>query len=204
MDNKDKLLTVSDVLQKADIALDSYDDIFSDFDPSPYESRLLSEDFLYELNRRYAATPKGQFSVNFTLPGHLRSEKIESLIKKRIKDHFRARMKKTEIRAHGHARTGAIRVGAGIVLSIAVFLVPQLETVPLVTIFSVLIWYAIWSGIESISEASVHLGRRRALAEKFLRSEYSFISQEDVLESMRRLQAAENLQKADAQRDGSA
>ena len=38
------------LLQQSEISLllDSYDDIFSDFDPRPYNQRALSQDFLAE------------------------------------------------------------------------------------------------------------------------------------------------------------
>ncbi|MEW6036173.1 MAG: hypothetical protein AB1529_06170 [Candidatus Micrarchaeota archaeon] len=191
MDGKDGPMTVSDVLQKADIALDDYDDLFSDFDPSPYEKRLLSEDFISELRRRYAATGKGDFVVNFTLPRSLRSDKTESLIKKRVKEHFRNRVRDIERKTREKANNGAIRLLLGVSLSVALFLVPALETVPVLTIFSVLIWYSIWSGLENVLEASSSLNRKKAFAEKFTRADYNFYSQEDVLESMQKLQESE-------------
>ena len=189
--DKEGLRTVSDVLQKAVIALDSYDDIFSDFDPSPYEKRLLSADFLRELRRRHAATPKSQFEISFTLPKALRSEKTESLIRKRIKDHFKSELKETDRKAREHVRTGGIRLAVGIFLTLLIFFVPQLDIVPYVTILSVLIWYTIWSGIENMSEASVHIWKRKAFAEKFHKAEYNFLAQEDVVASLQRLAQAE-------------
>ncbi len=195
MDGKDGPMTVSDVLQKADIALDDYDVLCSDFDPSPYEKRLLSEDFISELHRRYAATGKGDFVVNFTLPRSVRSEKTESLIKKRVKEHFRNRIRDIERKTREKANNGAIRLLLGVALSVALFLVPALETVPILTIFSVLIWYSIWSGLENVLEASSSLNRRKAFAEKFMRADYNFYSQEDVLESMQKLQESEPVAK---------
>src|SRR4030042_191107 len=120
-------LTVSDVLQRADIALDDYDDIFSDFDFSPYEKRLLSEDFLRELSRRYSYARKGQFAVNFTLPGARRSEKVESLVRKRIKEHFKSRCKEIGRKTRDKTRNGVIRVSIGVLLSFSLFVVPELE-----------------------------------------------------------------------------
>src|SRR3989338_8032949 len=37
---------LSSILNSIQIALDHYDDIFSDFDPSPFNQRMLSDDFL--------------------------------------------------------------------------------------------------------------------------------------------------------------
>ncbi len=191
MENKPQIpaKTFTEALQRADIALDSYDDIFSDFDPSPYEKRLLSEDFIYELRRRYAATGKGEFMVNLTLPKALRSDKVEGLVKKRIKEHFKSRVREIERRTREKARNGAIRLIIGILLAVGLFSVPEFETVPLMTIFSVLIWYSIWSGLESVLEASSSLGRKKAFAEKFMKAEYNFFSQEDVIQSIQGIHA---------------
>ncbi len=183
--------TVSDVLQRADIALDDYDDIFSDFDPSPYNKRLLSEDFLYELRRRCLSTGKGEFAVNFTLPRAARSEKTEALIKKRLKEHFRLRVREIEQKAKEKARNGAIRLTVGILLSLALFIVPELETVPVLTIYSVLIWYSTWSGLENILQASYSFRKRKVSAEKLLKADYAFLSEEDVMESMQQARDAE-------------
>ncbi|MCI0504304.1 hypothetical protein L0Y65_06380 [Candidatus Micrarchaeota archaeon] len=192
--------TVSDVLQKADISIDSYEDIFSDFDPSPIEKRLLSEDFIYELRRRHAATGKGEFVVNFTLPKSMRSEKTEALIRKRIKEHFKSRVREIERKAREKADNGSHRLLAGVLLTIALFLFPQLEIVPVLTILSVLIWYSLWSGLENVLEASSSLRRKKAFAEKFMKAEYSFISQEDVLQSMQKLQGQDAPAKPDPQK----
>jgi len=200
MDGKNQPKTVSDVLQKVDMALDVYDDLFSDFDPSPYQTRLLSEDFLSELRRRYVSTGENDIVVNFTIPEALRNEKTESLIKKRIKEHFKMRVRTIKQKAREKADNGLIRLAGGILLSIALFMIPELETVPILTIFSVLIWYSIWSGLENVLEASSSLGKKKAFAEKFTRADYVFFSQEEVLESMQKLQGSETSVKTEPQK----
>jgi hypothetical protein len=200
MDGKNEPKTVSDVLQRVDMALDVYDDLFSDFDPSPYHTRLLSEDFLSELRRRYISTGENDIVVNFTMPEALRNDKTESLIKRRIKDHFKMRVRAIKQKAREKADNGIIRLAGGILLSIALFMIPELDTVPLLTIFSVLIWYSIWSGLENVLEASTSLGRKKAFAEKFMRADYIFFSQEEVLESMQKLQSSEPSVKSEPQK----
>jgi hypothetical protein len=176
--------TVSDVLQTAQIALDSYDDIFSDFDPSPYERRILSDDFLRELRRRHAEKRKGEFVVNFTLPGSLRSEKTEALVRKRIKDYFKARLRETGKEGKDKLRKGVLRLLVGVAISLSLIVFPQLDSAPLLTIFSVLIWYVLWSGFEEIFEVSSRLKRKQAFYDKFLRAEYNFMDQEAIVRSI--------------------
>jgi len=187
MDEPQGPKSVTEVLQTAEIALDGYDDIFSDFDPSPYEKRLLSEDFLIELRRRHAAKLKGGFVLNLTIPRALRSDKTEVLIKKRIKDHFRIRFKELEKASKDKVRHGAVLLVIGVLLSAAIIVIPMLETVPFLTIFSVLIWYTMWSGFEQIFEPARRLKRKTDFAERFMKAEYNFISQEDIVMSIQKL-----------------
>jgi len=175
---------VSDVLQSVRVALDSYDDIFSDFDPSPYETRILSDDFLKELRRRYAERRKGEFAVSFTLPRSLRSEKTEALVRKRIKDYFKARLKELAKERRDRLKNGGLRLLAGAVLSLPLIFLPQLDIVPVLTLVSVLIWYVLWSGFEELFEVSSRLRRRQSFYEKFLRADYNFMDQEEVVRSI--------------------
>jgi hypothetical protein len=176
--------SVTDLLQTAQIALDTYDDIFSDFDPSPYEKRLLSDDFLNELRRRHAERRKGEFVVNFTLPKALRSEKTEALVRKRIKDYFKGRLRETGKERRDKLREGLLRLFIGLVFSLMLVVFPQLDIIPLLTILSVLIWYVLWSGFEELFDVSRRLKRKEAFYEKFLRAEYNFMDQEEIVRSI--------------------
>jgi hypothetical protein len=176
--------TVSDVLQTTQIALDTYDDIFSDFDPSPYETRILSDDFLNELRRRHAEKRKGEFVVNFTLPGSLRSEKTEALVRKRIKDYFKGRLREVAKDRKDKLREGVLRLFVGLVFSLMLVVFPQLDIVPLLTILSVLIWYVLWSGFEELFDVSRRLKRKQSFYEKFLRATYNFMDQEAIVRSI--------------------
>ena len=188
MDGKSEPKTVSDVLQIVDIALDGYDDLFSDFDPSPYTTRILSEDFLSELFRRYSQTPKGRIVINFSIPKALRSEKTESLIRKRLRDHFKDRDRVWEGRIRDKIRIGLVRLGIGAIVSAAILLVPQFEVPTVLTLLSVLVWYFMWTGFDSIIEVPAKLRRKKERTDKLLVAEYNFISQEDVVQSMQKLQ----------------
>jgi len=179
-DLKPSPLTVSDVLQKVDIALDSYDDIFSDFDPSPFQTRLMSEDFLNELHGRHTETSKGTFTVSFTLPKALRSEKTESLVRKRIKDYFREMHKKVDKRISDEKKEGIVRIVAGVGIGIAILVVPYLSNPHFAPMLSVLSWYVLWTGYGHLFDTSPRLEKKRIFAERFMKAEYVFLDQEEV------------------------
>jgi hypothetical protein len=78
-----------ELLAKGEVSLqlDTYDDIFSDFDPRPYSSRALSVDFLGEATRA-TREKSGQLELRFLIPQHERKKALESVIKKRLRAHF--------------------------------------------------------------------------------------------------------------------
>lgn len=70
------------------LRIDTYDDIFSDFDPRPYSERRLSDDFLYELRRAIAYKPSENIKLKILVPKDERNLSIEDQIKKRVEDYF--------------------------------------------------------------------------------------------------------------------
>lgn len=77
------------VLREGNISLilDSYDDIFSDFDPRPYDAKALSDDFLVEC-RRATKDKESNVELRLLVPKHKRNIGDEIKIKKRLKSHF--------------------------------------------------------------------------------------------------------------------
>ncbi len=82
-----KGITVKD-RNDIDLYLDSYEDIFSDFDPRTYSQKALSEDFSSELMKASRDKEDGRVHVILLVPKHKRAKKDEELILKRLKDHF--------------------------------------------------------------------------------------------------------------------
>ncbi len=74
---KETLLKASEI----SIILDTYDDIFSDFDPRPYSERALSDDFLIEANKASRDKASGQIELIFLIPQKMRNIESENLIK---------------------------------------------------------------------------------------------------------------------------
>lgn len=175
---------VSDVFQATRIALDSYDDLFSDFDPSPYENRLLSADFVRELYRRHGITPKGDTIVNFTLPAKMRSAQTEDLIRKRLKAYFKDKQRKVDRRAHELRKKGMVRISVGVFFTFALVLFPWLDAQPFITLVSVLIWFFMWTGFDSMLNSIEGAKGRREFYDRFLRAKYNFTEEEVVIKQV--------------------
>ncbi|MFA6489953.1 MAG: hypothetical protein WCT52_04710 [Candidatus Micrarchaeia archaeon] len=166
------------------IQLDTYDDIFSDFDPRPYQERELSEDFIKEIQRRYMEDKRGRFEVHFTVPFSERDAKEEALIKKRLREHFAVMVRREDETIKSTKSRGYIYMLVGAIVLLAdVYALFLLEGTSLeYRILSILLvpagWYGMWTGIEKIIDDPFASIERRAAFDKFEKANYVFISNE--------------------------
>lgn len=77
------------------LILDSYDDIFSDFDPRSYSERALSDDFLNEC-KKAARDKEDRLELRLLVSKNKRNYKDEIRIKKRLKEHFQRHHREVE------------------------------------------------------------------------------------------------------------
>ncbi|MEI7477473.1 MAG: hypothetical protein WCJ81_02910 [bacterium] len=75
---------------KMSLILDTYGDIFSSFDPRPYEERALSDDFLDECKKITDDKKIDLLELRLLIPKAQRSVVDEELIKKRLHAYFLA------------------------------------------------------------------------------------------------------------------
>lgn len=180
---------LSSIINSIQIALDGYDDIFSDFDPSPYGQRILSDDFIKEMQKRYIETKKGDFEVRFSLPAAFRDSKTETTIKKRLKDYFHSQMKEIESEIQKHRGMGIMRFAAGFVLLsvellIRLYLAQQLGLELLGVILVPAGWFLMYSGLEQIFDSPYKFKDQQRFARKFHNAIYLFVSEEDVVKNI--------------------
>lgn len=185
------------------VALDNYEDIFSDFDTRPFAERGLSDDFLKELSRRTLETPKGEFEVLLVLPKSMRKEKDEATIKNRLRKHFSHELKRIHAvreakRRHGYSYFG---VGAGLLL-LEVYLIEQSQNVsPLVFAASQAIalpagWFFAYTGLEKILQPYGEDKEIYEFVKKMQSAVYLFTSYEELEDDARReLERLEKLAK---------
>ncbi|OGJ17926.1 hypothetical protein A3K73_02500 [Candidatus Pacearchaeota archaeon RBG_13_36_9] len=69
------------------LVLDSYEDIFSDFDPRAHSEKALSDDFLQEC-KKAAVDKKDGLELKFLMSKRKRDKALELTIKKRLRAHF--------------------------------------------------------------------------------------------------------------------
>jgi hypothetical protein len=106
------------------ISLDSYDDMFDDFDIRPYKERALSADFINVLNGRVRKVDFArEMTLILTMPKKARDRNHERAIEKRLKEHLGNAAKYWDNKAKDTRNAGifyilvglAIYVGGGMI-----------------------------------------------------------------------------------------
>lgn len=150
---KEERLSVE--LREANISLilDSYDDIFSDFDPRSFSERALSDDFLLEC-RKAAREKEAGIELIMSVPRDKRSINEEFKIKKRLKEHFKKHVSENEKEMLSIKKGGIFWVVLGIIINVIV--VSGLLNLDhgflyaLIAILEVPSWFLIWEGMSKI------------------------------------------------------
>jgi len=174
---KERLLSMSEIA----LWLDTYNDIFSDFDPRPFDQRSLSVDFLDEIKRASRDKASGQIELRFIIPKNLRKIDEESKIKRRLKDHFKRHSDLLKHETKKTNRTGISIAGLGFLfMFIGVFfhylLGERIMTDILVTLFEPLGWFMMFYGFDTAFYSFRQKKPETNFYEKMVKAEISFIS----------------------------
>lgn len=167
LEKKQKLLQLSEI----SLTLDTYDDIFSDFDPRPYSDRAISDDFLVEIKRATKENTVGVIELKFLIPKMFQNSKDEELIRKRLKRHFRRHFDLMSKEVSSVKKMGFIMVIAGFTLGIlsAIIFTEILKEIDNMLFFTNIIawalqivptallillepasWFLIWEGLNKV------------------------------------------------------
>lgn len=135
--------------------IEDYDYIFSDFDSRPYSQKLISEDLLSEMNRASKEKKTGGIEIKFLVPKNKRDFRKESIIKKRLKEHFKHTLQNLEDTKRKLLKEGALFVFFGIIfMFVATFFLTKGTSDFFLTFLSVLSepagWFLFWEGLNLI------------------------------------------------------
>lgn len=150
--NQKRGLLNSEFKEEIPLILDSYEDIFSDFDPRTFSQKALSGDFLLECKK--ASIDKKKIELKLFIPRKKRNSKEEIKIRRRLKEHFKkhAKEKKKEIRKLKLNGTFWVVLGA-VMMIVSAFLV-NMQSSFLLHLLMTLIqpagWFFLWEGLAKI------------------------------------------------------
>ncbi len=137
------------------IWLDTYDDMFSDFDPRPYSKRMWSDDFITQIKKVIKDRSKKVAVLRILIPGKENREDVEKILVERLSEFFKYRKKEVlQIRKESFFK-GFYYITAGVAI---MFLTEYLSFSYenkfswhfLLRIFEPLGWFLIWTGLDII------------------------------------------------------
>ncbi|MBN2482838.1 MAG: hypothetical protein JXD21_01390 [Candidatus Omnitrophica bacterium] len=162
------------------IVIDTWDDVFSDFDPRPLNERTVSGDFITELKKRYRETRRGDFIITIYAPLDLKDEKSERMVTQRLKKHFLHGylQKKKELRSTRLRGTIFVLIGIGSLtfLTLATYfkflntLARELSAIVLMPLG----WFGFWEGLSKLIDTSPGFIQDEILFRKLSKATYQF------------------------------
>ena len=167
-------------LKEIGIVIDTWDDIFSDFDPRPLAERTVSEDFLDELRKRYKETRSGEFLITIYAPPSLKDEASEKMVSQRLKKHFRHKfLQKKKVIIKIRMR-GLVFVLIGVCslsfLTLATYF--RFLSDLAIQICGILLmplgWFGFWEGLSKLIDTSPVVLHDEKLFEKLSKAKFSF------------------------------
>lgn len=137
------------------IWLDTYEDIFSDFDPRPYTNRSLSDEFISELKKASKVKTASRIVLRFFIAENKRNLREEELIKARLIEYFKRHtemMRKEIRRVKGRSYT---MLGIGAALFICGTYLHALRADSFLRNLGIVLtepggWFLTWTGLEKL------------------------------------------------------
>jgi len=143
--------------EEMNFLLDTYDDLFSDFDNRDYERKSLSDDFLSECKKASLDKKLSAIELMITLPENLRNHEKEEIIKKRLISHFNKHHKILETEKRKELKKSLFMIFLGASFSIITTLINRylkpsesLSIELFLVIFVPAAWFFLWEGLSKL------------------------------------------------------
>lgn len=170
-----------DNINAISIAIDTYDDIFSDFDPRDISQRDLSEDFIIELMRRHRQTPQGKYDVLLVAPKIIEDQNAEKKIVSRLNKYFHQKYLRYLKSIREIRLKGLLYIAAGMAILVALALLlnyfhnPNSIAFTIIGImFTPLGWFGIWDGFSKIVDIPFKLANDTEAYKRLSKASYKF------------------------------
>ena len=168
-------------LAEVSILLDSYDDIFSDFDPSPYSERTLSDDFIIQAKIVSRNKSGNKMSLRLLLPANKRREQEETMIAIRLHCYFKSvhqALKSERKKANMRGLTFAL---IGIIVMIAVSTISFMKSEKyhvhlFLALFEPAGWFSLWAGFDQLVKSPKATKKDIDFYAKMTKSEITFLT----------------------------
>lgn len=163
------------------ILLSSYNDIFSDFDPSAYAERTLSDDFIIQTKKISKTKSGNKMLLRLLLPANKRNEQDEKVIVERLHSYFKnvhqqlvSEVRKINIRGLILTLTGTVIMIAASYIS---FIKPEKYPVHLLLVlFEPAGWFLLWVGLDHLVYSSKEPKKELDFYSRMTKSEIKFFT----------------------------
>lgn len=169
------------LLRDLNIWIDSYDDLFSDFDSRHFSERAVSDDFILQMHK--LAEEKEDFikTIRFQIPAKMRDEKSEKIIIDRLTSDFRREYIRFSSELNASRRNGVIMALIGLIAFATTVVIMSLEGNELWqnmlrVLFEPAGWFLIWSGLDKIFFSGKPIKRKRDFYARLEKSKVEFVS----------------------------
>ncbi len=137
------------------IWLDTYDDLYSDFDSRHFSRRLVSEDFLHELKRNAKEIREPVTDLVLHIPAAARQLQVEAGIIQSLNTYFQNQYLSIKSEISQFRRRGLMLTLLGFVLLIAAAYLHYIDAASfLFSAIRVILepggWFLIWNGLETL------------------------------------------------------
>ncbi|MDQ3108780.1 MAG: hypothetical protein M3R17_02705 [Bacteroidota bacterium] len=169
------------MLRDLNLWIDSYDDLFSDFDSRPLSERGISDDFISELNKLIPEKEGFIETLRFQVPAKVRDEKTEAIIIDRLSKDFSRHYLRFTDEVDANRKKGILMTFFGIAALITAVLIISLgENViwqnTLKVLFEPAGWFLVWSGLDKIFFGGKSVKQRREHYARLEKSKVEFVS----------------------------
>ncbi len=177
------ILSKINSMTKHDISiwLDTYDDIFSDFDFRPYSEKALSDDFLKEVGKFCNEKEEKVNEVKLFLPANKRNSDDEKIISDRLTFYFKKSQNLLHSQSHNLWIKGISFALIGSILMLIASYISSLQSKhfllnSLLVFFEPSGWFLVWAGLDIMFYTASKNKKELNFYNKLSKSKISFFS----------------------------
>ncbi len=166
-------------LTEITILLSSYNYIFSDFDPSAYAERTLSDDFITQAKNISKDKKGSNMLVVLLLPANRRNDEEEKVIIERLYSYFKTMYTQLISDVRKIKKRGLVLTLLGTIVMIAAsyisFIKPEKYPVHLLLVlFEPAGWFLLWMGLDHLVYSSKETKEEIKFYSRMIKSEIKF------------------------------
>lgn len=162
------------------LSLDSYQDLFSDFDPRDYSERGLSDDFLHELKSAVREIFVEDFELILSLPEKERNLELEKTITNRLHEYFKKHEQFLLKERREQIKSGLLMTAFGFLIMCGAWFLSWQESNKIMSLLRVILepagWFLSWAGLDKVFFSSNKNNHSITFYKKAIKAKIVFVN----------------------------